>query len=224
MPEVSQRLETRELILHAAAELFGRNGFDGTGLREIVRVAGVNLSAVNYYFGTKEQLYGEVIRHVLAESIRTQEWSEELNRLEVRSAQEVSDLLYRMIRTLFLNYVGLDKSEWYAKLLNRALLESDPRVESAFVELQEPTIELLHRVLPGLVSQQCLDDIEFWIVSVFAQVHHYLIARNVLDRTFHRQASDQGFLDKAASYVARNSVIVLGLPAPRAELCEPWAC
>jgi AcrR family transcriptional regulator len=220
MVDTVQRAETREAILRAAAELFGREGFAGTSLRDIVREAGVNLSAVNYYFGTKEQLYEEVIRHVLSQSIRTEDWAEAIGRINVRSPQEVADMLYREIRTLFLNYVGLNKPEWYGKLLTRGLLEADPRVEAALSELDQPIRELLRRVLPGLIPEENLRQIDFWIISVFAQIHHYLLARRLVIKIHDREQYDEPLLDEAASYVARNSVIVLGLPEPRTELGE----
>lgn len=52
---------THEKILDAAEKLFADNGFRGTSLRQITHLAGVNLAAVNYHFGSKEALYVEVI-------------------------------------------------------------------------------------------------------------------------------------------------------------------
>lgn len=207
-----ERTEARQGILQAAAELFGRHGFEGASLREIVRQAGVNLSAVNYYFGTKEQLYQEVLRQVVAESLPMQQWTRELTERQIHSAAEVSEILYRAIRNLFLNYVGRNRSQWYAKLLNRALLESDPRVEAAFLEIEQSAGAVLGRVLPGLIADEKLAEIDFWLVSVFAQIHHYLITQNLVIRTFKRAAYDEAFLNQVASYIARNSVQSLGLP------------
>ncbi|MGD0077896.1 MAG: helix-turn-helix domain-containing protein, partial [Sedimentisphaerales bacterium] len=60
--------ETRERLLEAAEELFARQGFDGTSIRELVTRAGCkNISAVNYYFGDKQELYEELFRDRLRE-------------------------------------------------------------------------------------------------------------------------------------------------------------
>ncbi len=48
--------DTKTLILDAAESLFGEHGFDGTSLRKLTGVAGVNLAAVNYHFRSKEGL------------------------------------------------------------------------------------------------------------------------------------------------------------------------
>ena len=56
----NRSVNTRERILMVAALLFSENGFEGTSVRAICAKANVNVSLVNYYFGTKEQLYLEV--------------------------------------------------------------------------------------------------------------------------------------------------------------------
>jgi AcrR family transcriptional regulator len=48
---------TRRRILEAAERLFLEHGFDGTSLRMLSAAAGVNLAAVNYHFGGKEELF-----------------------------------------------------------------------------------------------------------------------------------------------------------------------
>lgn len=53
---------THEKILDAGEKLFADKGFQGASLRQITRLAHVNLAAVNYHFGSKEALYIEVIR------------------------------------------------------------------------------------------------------------------------------------------------------------------
>ena len=47
---------TRARILSTATELFRRQGFEKTTMREIARVAGVALGAAYYYFPTKESM------------------------------------------------------------------------------------------------------------------------------------------------------------------------
>jgi AcrR family transcriptional regulator len=52
---------TRRRILDAAERLFLDHGFDGTSLRMLTAAAGVNLAAVNYHFGGKEELFREML-------------------------------------------------------------------------------------------------------------------------------------------------------------------
>jgi NodT family efflux transporter outer membrane factor (OMF) lipoprotein len=55
MPKPSDT-DTKTLILDAAEQAFADLGFDAASLRHIIAVAGVNLAAVHYHFGSKEAL------------------------------------------------------------------------------------------------------------------------------------------------------------------------
>ncbi len=51
---------TRASILDAAERLYADRGFSDVTLRDIVAAAGVNLAAVNYHFGSKDELIAEL--------------------------------------------------------------------------------------------------------------------------------------------------------------------
>lgn len=59
-PSSTPAEETRRRLLDTAERLFAEKGFDGAPVREITAEAGCNLAAVNYHFGSKENLYREV--------------------------------------------------------------------------------------------------------------------------------------------------------------------
>jgi AcrR family transcriptional regulator len=52
---------TKAKILDAAEELFMEHGFEATSLRQITAAAAVNLAAVNYHFGSKDELFESVV-------------------------------------------------------------------------------------------------------------------------------------------------------------------
>jgi AcrR family transcriptional regulator len=54
-------IDTRQRILDAAERLFGEQGYGATSLRHIIAEAGVNLAAIHYHFGTKEDLLDQLI-------------------------------------------------------------------------------------------------------------------------------------------------------------------
>ena len=72
----SQQFSTKDRILGAAEELFAQFGFAGTSLRQVTGRADVNIAAVNYHFGSKENLVNEVFRR----------------RMDVMSAQRLAQL------------------------------------------------------------------------------------------------------------------------------------
>src|SRR5262245_542209 len=63
--------ETRERLLHAAADVFAKRGYDGTRVADIARAAGVSNGALYAHFGAKAELLGAALRthgpQVLAE-------------------------------------------------------------------------------------------------------------------------------------------------------------
>ena len=59
---------TREAILDSARQAFARAGYDGVGVREIAKGAGVTAMMVNRYFGSKERLFAEAIAKSMATS------------------------------------------------------------------------------------------------------------------------------------------------------------
>ncbi|MFH1029184.1 MAG: CerR family C-terminal domain-containing protein [Pseudomonadota bacterium] len=61
---------TRKKLLAAASDVFVEKGFRDATVAEICARAAANISAVNYYFGSKEALYQESWRHSFAESIQ----------------------------------------------------------------------------------------------------------------------------------------------------------
>jgi AcrR family transcriptional regulator len=52
---------TQAKILDTAEGLFMEHGFEATSLRQITAAAGVNIAAVNYHFGSKEELFQTVL-------------------------------------------------------------------------------------------------------------------------------------------------------------------
>lgn len=74
----SVHFSTKDRILGAAEELFALHGFAGTSLRQVTSQADVNIAAVNYHFGSKENLVNEVFRRRMDEMTNSR-----LNQLEV---------------------------------------------------------------------------------------------------------------------------------------------
>src|SRR5512144_495435 len=70
MPAPAMRREdaaTKARVLRAATELFAERGFHGTTIRDIAARAGANVAAGHYHFGSKRDLYLEVLRATFAQ-------------------------------------------------------------------------------------------------------------------------------------------------------------
>lgn len=63
MTEVEERLGTRDRILYASAELFRRQGYAGTGLKQVTAEADAPFGSLYHFWpGGKEELAAEVLR------------------------------------------------------------------------------------------------------------------------------------------------------------------
>ena len=92
--------DTRTQILDAAEHLFAERGFRGTSVRAITDLAGANLAAVGYHFGSKAELLAAVIRRVVDPIIAAQ--GAGLDRLLARTPDpSVADLVEAFAGPLF---------------------------------------------------------------------------------------------------------------------------
>jgi AcrR family transcriptional regulator len=64
--------KVRVRLLNSAEELFCEHGFDGVSVRDIAASADCNIASVNYYFGSKENLYIEMFRRHVGKLIDEQ--------------------------------------------------------------------------------------------------------------------------------------------------------
>lgn len=79
------RSDTRDAIRTAAEELYAEHGINGVTTRGLAEAAGVNMAAVNYHFGNKDNLSLQVFRDVCRRTVLRRLAS--LDRLEARAAE-----------------------------------------------------------------------------------------------------------------------------------------
>ena len=68
-PRKRDSAATRQAILEAAREEFAAYGYDAAGTRAIAARAGVDARLIGRYFGSKEQLFTEVVEHAYADHL-----------------------------------------------------------------------------------------------------------------------------------------------------------
>lgn len=56
----AQDVQTPQRILATAEEMFAEQGYWGVSLRSITRASGVNIAAIHYHFGSKEELLEQI--------------------------------------------------------------------------------------------------------------------------------------------------------------------
>ena len=132
--------ESRKRILDAAATLFRETGFDGIGLSDIMKAAGLTHGGFYGHFGSKEDLEAQALSLALARSVA--DWS-----------QLVDSAAARPLAALAGQYLSPDHRENVGEGCPFAALGSDTarrgeRVRSAFTAGLEPFLALLSNVIP----------------------------------------------------------------------------
>lgn len=117
---------TKQRILDSAESLFARHGFAGASLRQVTASAQVNLAAVNYHFGSKENLINEVFRRRL-DSLN----EERLAALSVVLKQPrftLEDVLGAFVRPALVLSMAEDGGAGFVRVLARAFAEHNERL------------------------------------------------------------------------------------------------
>jgi TetR/AcrR family transcriptional regulator len=73
--------DTRTKLIELATELFATKGFSAVSVRDLTSTVGVNVSAISYYFESKERLYQIILKEQLApfmEALETVKGNESL--------------------------------------------------------------------------------------------------------------------------------------------------
>ncbi|MEO1855988.1 MAG: helix-turn-helix domain-containing protein [Rubritalea sp.] len=64
-------MTVNDKLINSAIRVFSKNGYRDGKVAEIVRGAKANIAAVNYYFGSKEKLFAQVLRKAFAVAEQT---------------------------------------------------------------------------------------------------------------------------------------------------------
>ena len=145
-PQVGRTGFTRQAILDASAELFLRQGYHGTSMRQIAQQTGITPAAIYNHFATKESIFAELLLVFSPHAAVTGA----LHETQGRTTHDlVLDGLQRMYR-------ALDQTGTGFRLLVIELIEfrgdHAGRMAQAFLPRVMAFVSLLQRSSPGLRS------------------------------------------------------------------------
>jgi AcrR family transcriptional regulator len=144
--------QTRTAILAAAERLYAERGFSDVTLRDIVSAANVNLAAVNYHFGSKDELIAELfVTRSLAlnrERLRNLRAAEE----QGGGRAEIADVLRALVGPTLRGCLGPENQRaTAARFMIRVSIESVPpirRIRNREIDHLRKFIAAMRRALP----------------------------------------------------------------------------
>jgi TetR/AcrR family transcriptional regulator, regulator of cefoperazone and chloramphenicol sensitivity len=189
---------TRDRILDAAGELFAECGFRGTTVRKISARARVNVSAIKYHFGGKEQLYYEVLGHWHAFAIKKYP-----PLLGVGEEGSPEQRLTAFIRSLLFRMLDKGKPAWSGKVMAREMIEPTKAFDRLLNDMMDPLSELLESIVRSLIGNRADEEtVRFVCASLIGQCAFYCNTR-VISRLFRRDMSSPEAIEQIANHVVR---------------------
>jgi AcrR family transcriptional regulator len=204
--------DTRVRLLDAAGQVFAEKGFEAATVRDICERAGANVSAVNYHFRGKEQLYRAALAHA---------FQCRLDQMPLPESPEGTppvEKLRCLLRTMIAHMVDDRERPWQMQLLLRELSEPSEAGAALVRDLIRPLNEMvwniLREILPPGVPEEKLHLIGF---SICGQVFYHRAARPVIALVVGEEEAHRYGGERLAEHVTAFTLAALGLAPPLTE-------
>lgn len=197
---------TRERLLEAAGPIFAAKGFEATNVREISQQAGVNLAAINYHFGTKNQFYVETIRHAVQSLLAEVPWSE----LDSPPGTPPEDALRRFLHGFVRRLFTRTARRWCHALIMREMQHPTDAAMEFIREVVRPSFARLQAILDRMVPADTpLRTRNLLGGSIVSQALHYEHARHVLPLLLGPEEAARLDVETLADHITRFSLAAL---------------
>lgn len=217
MTQANQELteDTRERILDQAERLFCAKDFAEVSVREITSAASCNLGAVNYYFGSKKNLYLEVFRQRWIP--RARGMRAKLEALGKSGRATTEEIVRTLIQSMFMTFNSDDERYRHRQLFAREMSRPGEAFELVMKEGIKPNLAAAHHLLKKSVPLG--DDDEpgmLATLSVIGQIIYFNLARVPVERLLDREYDDK-FINQLVEHITRFSLDGLNGFARKAE-------
>lgn len=177
---MKHRINTRTKVLDVAEELFGERGLDRVSIRDITRKAKVNLAAINYHFGSKEELIAAVFeRRVFPVNEARLAALTAVEKMAGSKKVKLEAILEAFIRPALES--SLKSSQGgvaFSKLFGRCLSEPSPEIETLLKKQFEPLVDRMHAVLRKALPHLSRSEIFWRMKFTYGALHHWLLTRD----------------------------------------------
>lgn len=124
--KLKMSIDKKQHILSHAMKLFADKGFEATSIRDLAKVAEVNVAMVNYYFGSKEKLMEAIVEEKAAymkdriEELEANKTISEIDKVNVL----IEDYVHRITsnpnfhKLLYKELMGSNRENLYQLLTN----------------------------------------------------------------------------------------------------------
>lgn len=193
--------QTRTRLVEAAREVFSECGFQGATVREICRRADANVAAVNYHFGSKDELFAEALNF---------NGIKELQRANLIADACPEIRLRLFIRNFMMMLLDEKNATSQCRMMARELADPTPVLDKIVTEAIAPLHEFLSRLVFEIVGDK-VSEIERrrCMFSLFGQCLFYRNSHPVLQRLHPELRYDLKEIEAIAQHIADFSLAAL---------------
>lgn len=191
--------QTRARLLEAAREVFAEHGFQGATVREICRRADANVAAVNYHFGSKDELLAEALNF------------NALKALQSAHAAAAPEARMRLFIRDFMRLLLDEKSaSRQCRIMARELADPTPVLDQIVQQAIAPLHDFLGVLVREIVGGKVSDALQRRCVfSILGQCLFYYHSEPVLQRLHPELRYDRKEIEAIAAHIADFSLAAL---------------
>jgi len=201
MSHGSEKPETNDRLLAAAAEVFAEVGYRAATLREICRRGEANSAAVNYHFRDKEQLYAAVLDRAVTAA------GPGLAQLTPAQSDPPEEQLRHLIRQFLQNLLGGERPTLLLRLMSHEAVEPSAAMDVVVEKAVRPMKAIVGRIVEQLLGPGADPvSVRDCVASVLAQCANYHNSEAIVRRVDGLDVHDPATIDHLAEHVYRFSL------------------
>ena len=210
--------QTRQRLLLAAMDIFGKQSYDSTSTRNLADAAGVNLSAIPYYFGGKQGLYlavAEEIANRLHQRLHplVSETRQMLAQSPPMDREQVLAQFRRFVETFTRTLVGDNVKPAQISFIVHEQLKPSEAFERIYRQAMHPVHSTLGLLIARLLDQPPEEDsVILHTHAVIGQTLGFVMTRSTLLRRLNRWDLDADIRAGIVETVAQMSVAAFAKP------------
>ena len=210
------RIDARQALIDAAIELFGEQGFKATSTRMLVDRAGVNISAIPYYFRNKEGVYIGMVEYITGQ-IHT-ELSESFASIRTVlvdhriTKQEAGVYLVKTMQVLAHLFIKHKQARSWGMIVLREQFKPTDAYDILYERIVRPLHEVLTTLGATLTDTLLSDDDTIMRAHMLlGQVLIFLSGREALLRRLGVETLDEAHAEKISDLLCRQAFCCLGV-------------
>ncbi|MBA4391829.1 MAG: DUF1956 domain-containing protein [Syntrophus sp. (in: bacteria)] len=174
--------DTKKRIIEVAGKVFAESGFRNATVREICKLASVNIAAINYHFGDKKGLYLAALKHLRTVSFE---------QYPLDAGSDTSSPPEERLKAFIMQFIKRihgcreGESPWLRMMIIRELMEPTEGLDVIVGEIVRPTFGALSAIIRELLGKQVSEKtIRLCCGSVIGQTFFFFYAQPIREKLF----------------------------------------